>query len=218
MNNANLLTIDLLKGHGRPVRSDPDKIALMAIALTVPAVIVIGLLGLYFRNNVIVSVQTQRIVNCENSINKMSEAQTVLAAYEKQKTYTDNCLSEVSKNLKKQMQWTPAIVQIVNIMPDSILLAGMDIKSVMMKKKVPSKKAVGGMVEMSVPVTTMRINLYEKSGVDNGRSIRLFQDALRASSVFNSRIDSITVSQSMDSLDGRDIILYQVDCCFKPQL
>lgn len=218
MNSVKMLTIDLLKGHGVPIRSNPDKIALISVALAIPTVIAIVMFGYYLKNNVIISIQQQRMLNYEKSINNMSQAQGLLQAYEKEKKYTDGCLSEVWQNIIKHAQWTPILVEIVKIMPDSILLKGIDIKQDTVKKTVPSKNAGGGDVEISIPIKTLRISVCEKSGLEHGRSIRNFQDSLRSSAVFASILDNITVSQGIDTFKGQDVVSYQINCSFKPKL
>ncbi|HBG28334.1 MAG: hypothetical protein A2Y10_19780 [Planctomycetes bacterium GWF2_41_51] len=213
-----MLTIDMLKGQGIPKKSNPDKIAFMSLALIVPALVAISMLGFYFKNNVIISIDKQRIVNCQQSIGKMSEAAALLELSKKEKKYTDDCLAEVAKNLSRNIQWTPILVEIVETMPDSILLKGIDIKQDNIKEIVPSKVAGGGDVEVSIPIRILIINVTEKSGSDHGISVRNFQDSLRSSTVFGSLLDNISVSQGIDTFKGQDAVSYKIDCSFKPEL
>lgn len=212
-----MLTIDLLKGKGVPTRSDPNTIAFTAGAIAVPAILIIMMFGFYLKNNVIITVQQQKIKLCESNINKMSEAQALLTKADKEKKYADGCLSEAAVEIDKHYQWSPAIVEIVNLLPDSVLLKGIDVKQNMLKKVVPSKKPEGGEVEISIPITNVKINVNERSSSDRGQNMKSFQDSLRSSAVFSSLIDTINVSQGIETYKEQDFVTYQVDCSFKPK-
>ena len=218
MNNEKMLTIDLLKGRGIPVRSNPDNIALTMVMLEVPLFIAIMMLGCYLNNNVIISIQKQKIMNYTQKISQLSEAAALRDAFEKEKENIDSCMSEVSANINKHTQWTPFLIEIVKIMPDSILLTGIDVKQDEIKKKVPSKKGNGESTEVIIPVKRMQIRVCEKSVTNGGQSVRDFQDSLRASAVFGPRLDNINISQGVDAYKGQDVVSYQIDCTFKPQL
>jgi hypothetical protein len=218
MNNGKMLTIDLLKGQGIPVRSDPDKIALTMVMLEVPLFIAIMMLGCYLNNNVMISIQKQKILNYSQKISKLSQAATLQEEFLKEKENINGCMSEVSANISKHFQWTPFLVEVVKIMPDSILLTGIDVKQDEIKKKIPSKTGIGEGTELIIPVKRMQIKVAEKSGTDGGQSVRDFQASLRSSAVFGPRLDNINVSQGVDSYKGRDVVSYQIECTFKPQL
>jgi hypothetical protein len=214
MTDKKMLTIDLLKGQGIPTRSNPEKIALMAITVIVPVIIAITLLSFVWRNKVIISIEKQNITNCEKAISKLSQAQMLLEKSQKEKKYRDDCLLEVGKSIEKYHQWTPALIEIVKLMPDSIILSGIDIKQSNIKKMVPNKQG-GPDVEVSIPTTKMKISVTEKSSSARGQTIREFQDQIRSSSVFGPLLDNISVSQGIDSFRGRDVVSYQIECPFK---
>jgi hypothetical protein len=80
-----MLTIDLLKRGGIPVRSDPDNIALTMVMLEVPFFIAIMMFGCYLNNNVIISIQKQKIMNYTQKISQLSEAAAMQNAFVKEK-------------------------------------------------------------------------------------------------------------------------------------
>jgi hypothetical protein len=218
MNNEKMFTIDLLKKGGIPVRSDPDNIAVTMVMLEVPLFIAIMMVGCYLNNSVIISIQKQKIMHYTQKISQLSEAAALQDAFDKEKENIDGCISEVSANINKHTQWTPFLVEIVKIMPDSILLTGIDVKQDEIKKKAPSKTKGGGTTEVSIPVKIMQIRVCEKTSTDGGQSVRDFQDSLRSSAVFGPRLDNINISQGVDAYKGQDVVSYQIDCTFKPQL
>jgi ribosomal protein L24 len=218
MNNVRMFTIDLLKGQGIPVRSRPENIAVTAVTLAVPAIIGAIMFGYYMRNSIAISIQKQEIASYETRINKLSEAAALQKAFEEEKKVVNGCLSEAAATINKHTQWTPVLIEIIKNMPDSILLTGINVREDNVKKKEPSKNKSGEMVEVDVPVRILQINACENSGPGYGQSIRDFQDRLRASPLFSSRLDNISVSQGVDTLKRQDVVSYQINCAFKPGL
>jgi hypothetical protein len=218
MNNVKMLTIDLLKGQGIPIKSRPKSIAVMAVMLAIPAIIAIIMFSYYMHNRVVISIQKQRMVNYETKINELSEAAALQETFEKEKKVVSGCLSEVATNINNHVQWTPVLIEIVKSMPDSILLTGIDIKQDTVKKKVPSKKGSEEKVDVIVPVRILQIDARENSGFGHGQSIRDFQNNLRSSAVFSPRLDNISISQGIDTFKGQDVVSYQINCIFKPGL
>jgi len=211
-----IFAIDLLKGQGIPVRSKPDKIVLLTAAISVPAIIAITMLGCYARNNVLISIQKQKIALYEKNISKLSEAQALLAQSEKARKYTSDCLSEVAQGINKHYQWTPALIEIVNLMPESILLRGLKVDRELIKKVVPSKTQGGADAEILVPKTNLRISITEKSQSMQEQNVRVFKEKIRNSTFFKPFLENISVSQGIDSFKDADVITYQIDCSYKP--
>jgi hypothetical protein len=218
MSNAKMFTIDLLKGRGVPVRSSPKNIAVIATSLAVPAIIAVMMFVYYMHSNIVISIQNKEITNCEAMTNKLSEATALLKTFESEKKYVSASLSEVAATINKHTQWTPVIVEIVKNMPDSIVLTEMNVREETIQKRVASRGKPGGMVDISVPVRTMQINVCESSGFVYGQSIRDFEDRLRSSPLLGPRLDNINVSQDADKVKGQDVTSYQIDCAFKPTL
>jgi hypothetical protein len=214
MAGRRLLTIDLLKGQGIPTRSNPEKIALMAMTVIIPTFMSIAMFGYYWKNNVLISIQKQKIENIQKNIVKLAAAQSLLDKSEKEKKFRNDCLSEVSKSISKEYLWTPAIVEIVKLLPDSVLLTSLEIKVNNMKKMIPSKTG-GAEVEVLIPVKRMRISVAERTP-GQGPEIKKFQDNLRSSEFFSPLLESITASQGIASNKDKDAVSYQVECSFKP--
>ncbi len=215
MSSAKLLKIDLLKGQGIPTRSNPEKIVLMAITILVPTIMSIAMFGYFWKNNVLISIEKQKVANCEKGIKTMAKAQALLDKSEKEKKYRNDCLTEVAKSVSTRYQWTPGLVEIVKLMPDGVLLKAIEVKQSTIKKIVPSKQDVGQMIELAIPVTKMRITVTERIP-GSGPQIREFQDNLRASQVFGPILESVAVAQGVDSYREQSTVSYQIECAFKP--
>ena len=213
-----MFTIDLLKGQAVPAKSTPGSIAAAAAAVTVPVIIAIALFGFYLRNRIVISVQGQTIANYQVKISKLSDAVELQKSFEKEKNAYSDCLSEVTSSLGRHTQWSPVLVTLVENMPDSVVLTGLNVKQRSIKRQVPQKDDPTKMVSTFVPVRTLQMTVAARSQSKSDRAIRNFSERLRSSSVLGPRLENIRISQSESTLGGLSVVSYQIDCIFKPGL
>lgn len=213
-----MFTIDLLKGQGIPAKSRPEGIAIAAAALAVPVIIAIVMFGLYLRNKIIISIQKQEIANYETRIDKLSDAVELQKSFEYEKNAISSCLSEVSTSIGRHTQWSPVLATLVKNMPDSVVLTDLEVKQGSVKRKVPKKDDPKKMIEISVPVRTLQINVCGSPQSNCDKAVRDFRERLRSSAFLGPKLENIRVSQRFGTLQSRDVVFYQIDCVFKPEL
>ncbi|MBA7678459.1 hypothetical protein ES703_86735 [subsurface metagenome] len=213
-----MFTIDLLKGEGIPVKSGPGGITIAVVTLVVPIVIAIVMFGLYLSNIINISVQKQEIVRYEKQIDKLSDALEMQKSFEEKKTIYSNSLSEVSSSIGKHIQWSPILAVLQKSMPGSMVLTKLEVKQDFVRKKVPQKKDPKKMNVISIPVRTLRIGVCGSSQSSGDSAIRNFRYRLRSSTLLGPKLKDIKVSQGFDTLEGQDVVSYEIDCVFKPEL
>ena len=213
-----MFTIDLLKGQGLPAKSRPEGIAIAATTLAVPVIIAIVMFGLYLRNKIIISIQKQEIANYETRIGELSEAVELQKSFENEKNAIGSCLSEVSTSIGGHPQWSPVLATLVKNMPDSVVLTDLEVKQGSVKRKVPKKNDPKKMIDIFVPVRTLRINVCGSPQSDCDKAVRDFRERLRSSTLLGPKLENIRVSQRLGTLQNRDVVSYQMDCIFKPGL
>jgi len=213
-----MFTIDLLKGEGIPVTSGPGGITIAVVALVVPIVIAIVMFGLYLSNIINVSVQKQEIVRYEKQIDDMSAALEIQKSFEEKKTIYSNSLSEVSSSIGKHIQWSPILAVLQKSIPDLMVLTKLEVKQDFVRKKVPQKKDPKKMTNISIPVRTLRIGVCGSSQSNCDSAIRNFRYRLRSSALLGPKLKDIKVSQGFDTFERQDVISYEIDCVFKPEL
>jgi Tfp pilus assembly protein PilN len=211
-----MFTIDLLKGQGTPAKSRPEGIAIVAATLAVPVIITIVMFGLYLRNKIIISVNKQEIVNYEKKIAELSDAVELQKSFENEKAAINSCLSEVSTSLGSHTQWSPVLTTLVKNMPDSVVLTDLEVKQSSVKRKVPKKDDPKIMIDISVPVRTLQINVCGNPQSDCDKAVRGFRERLRSSALLGPKLENIRVSQRFGTLQDQDVVSYQIDCIFKP--
>jgi len=213
-----MFTIDLLKGEGLPAKSRPEGIAIAATTLAVPVIIAIVMFGLYLRNKIIISIQKQTIVSYETKIDELSDAVELQKSFENEKNAVSNCLSEVSTSISRHTQWSPVLATLVKNMPDSVVLTELGVKRSSVKRKVPKKNDPKKMIVISVPVRTLQINVCGSPQSNCDKAVRDFRDRLRSSAFLGPKLENIRVSQRSGTLESREVVSYQIDCIFKPEL
>jgi len=213
-----MFTIDLLKGQGTPAKSSPESIAIAAAALAVPVIIAIVMFGLYLRNKIIISVQKQEIANYGTKIGKLSDAVELQKSFENEKAAISNCLSEVATSIGRHTQWSPVLTTLVKNMPDSVVLTDLNVKQSSVKRKVPKKDDPQKMIDISVPVRTLQINVCGSPQSNCDKAVRNFRGRLRSSAFLGPKLENIRVSQRFGTLESQDVVFYQIDCIFKPEL
>ncbi len=103
-------------------------------------------------------------------------------------------------------------------MPDSVVLTDLEVKLGSVKRKVPKKDDPKIMIDISVPVRTLQINVCGSPQSNCDKAVRGFRERLRSSTLLGPKLENIRVSQRFGTLQEQDVVSYQIDCIFKPGL
>ena len=215
-----MFTIDLLKGQGRPARTKPKGIAIFVATFVVPILVAILMASYYYNNKVVISINKQNIASYTTQIERLADTLKLKESLDRDKINLRNCLSEVTSSIKAHTQWSPIIVSLVQNIPSSAVLSSLEVKQASINKKAP---AGGNPVaekdkkdDTSIIVRTLRMRLCgnPNSGLD--REIKAFRDQLLASNVLGTKLEDVVIaSQTNETMDGKDVISYDIDCIFK---
>ncbi len=213
-----MFTIDLLKGQGLPIKSRPEGIVVAAVTLAVPVVIAIAMFSFYLRNSIIISIKKQDIVNYEAKLSKLSDAVELQKSFEKEKIAYGGCLSEVRDSINRHTQWSPILAILVQNIPDSVVLEKLGVGQSTVKKQVPRKDNPQEMVYTNITVRTLRMSIYGSPYSNCGEAVREFRNRLWSSSLLGPKLENIRVSQKSARVENRDVISYEIECVFKPEM
>jgi hypothetical protein len=219
-----MFTIDLLKGQGRPVRTRPKGIAIFVTTFVVPILAAILMASYYYSNKVVISIHKQNISNFNAQIERLADALKIKESWQRDKINLNSCLSDVASSIKTHTQWSPILVSLVQNLPDSAVLNGLEVKQTsIIKKPTVSVSAIAGKdnkdqtADTSVTVRTLRMRLCGNPNSDFDREIKAFRDRLLASDSIGTKLEDVVIaSQTNDTMDGRNIVSYDIDCIFKP--
>jgi Tfp pilus assembly protein PilN len=213
-----MFTIDLLKGQGVPLKSSPGGIVITAVTIAIPLYVFLIMFGLYANDEAYMSVKEQEITRFQSEIDRLSDAVKLHESLEKQKVIYRNCLSEVSSSLGKYVQWSPVLVTLVENMPNSVMLTGLEVRQDSVRKKVPKPGHPKEMVDGSIPVNVLSMSVSGGPKYDCNKEVRDFQDRLQSSAFLGPQLENIVVSRESETLEGQDIASYEIECVFKPRM
>lgn len=211
-----MFTIDLLKGQAVPLKSKPGSLAIIVISAAIPIAIAAGMLSFYQRNKIVVSMKEQEIAKCQAEIDKLSDAVELQKALEKKKTTYGSCLSEVRSSIKRHTQWSPVLTTLMENIPDSVVLNTLAVDHDTVKRKVPKEDDPDKMVDIDVLVRILRLSVSGGQQTNSDEAVRDFRDRIRTSAFLGPRLEKIGVSQKSETLDGQDVVSYEISCVLKP--
>jgi hypothetical protein len=213
-----MYTIDLLKGHGIPIRNRRGGLLIIIATIAVPLIIAMVMYTQYLLTRIDSERADVTIRDRDKQIAKMADAVKSLASLERQNVTMGDCLSDVSVAIGKNMQWSPILRLIVENMPATTQLHKLDVSLVQLSKQVPDKADPKRLVNVPYASRTLRISLHEFSKSDNGEGVHAFIRKMRTSSVLADKVDDIRIAaQEREKVQGVEVTRYDIDCVFKPQ-
>ncbi len=213
-----MFTIDLLNGQAIPLKSKPGSLAIIVISAAIPITIVMGMLSIYHRNNIVVSVKEQEIAKCQAEIDELSDAVELQKALEKKKIDYGSCLLEVKSSIKRHTQWSPVLTTLMENIPDSVVLSSLAVEHETVKRKAPKKDNPKKMVEIDVPVRILRLSVSGGHQSNCDEAVRDFRDGIRASAFLGPKLENIGVSKKSETINDQDVVSYEISCVLKPGL
>jgi hypothetical protein len=110
------------------------------------------------------------------------------------------------------------LAAVTESLPEALVLTRLEARQEFVTRKVPSKVNLQTTVDVKVPVRSLGIGVCGYDGNVSYLAVRQLQDRLRSSSVLGPRLDAVTVSQESGTLNGEDVVRYELNCTFKPEI
>lgn len=213
-----MFTIDLLKGQAVPIKSKPEGIIIIAVALAVPLIAAMAMFACSVHNNVVISIHNQREISYKAKTRELGFAVDLQKSFDAERDKINSYTSEVSKATIHHNQWSDALVTIVGNLPAEVILTELAVKQKSIRIKVPQKEDPTKTIDAAVPVSVLQISVSGNAEDNLDDQIKAYRDALRSSQTMQNTLDNIHVSQSSDTIDGKNAVSFQIDCIFKPQI
>jgi hypothetical protein len=222
-----MFAIDLLKGQGRPARTKPQGVAIFVATFAVPMLVAILIAGYYYRNKVVILIHKQNISSYVTQTERLADAWKLKESWEKDKSAINGCLTDVAGSIGRHTQWSPVLVEIVQNLPESVVMNSMEVRQSSIKRKSIVKASAekdkkdkqDKQADTSVAVRTLKLRVSGNPSYDCDREVKAFRESLRASKVLGPKLEDVVIaSQGRDNLDGREVVAYDIDCIFKPGL
>jgi len=213
-----MFKIDLLKGQGIPIKKGPWGVAIITMTLAMPIFVALVMLGFYLGDRITISAKKRAIANYEKYIGTLSGDVKLQKSFEDERSNINRCLSEALSSIGKHTQWSPVLATVAENMPDSMILTRLEVKQRSTKIKVPRKDDPKKMIDVSVPVRTLQMSVSGRPQANSDKAVKEFMERLRYSASFAPKLEEIGVSQESDTLEGQNVVSYEIDCVFKPEL
>jgi len=213
-----MFTIDLLKGQGIPIRCRPAGLSIVVITVAVPAIIAVLMLGSFFHNSVIASIEKQQVDNYDRKIEELADVVEYQRLLKNEKKAISNALAEVKSSINRHAQWSGVLMAVVENLPGSVVLTALEVDQNFKKKKVPKKDNPKKKLTIEIPVRSLTMTVCGDPSRNCDAAIRDFRDRLRLSEEIGPRLKGIVVSQRVDVLDDREVVNYEINCLFKEGL
>jgi hypothetical protein len=210
--------IDLLKGEGIPIRSRPGGVAFACLVIAVPLIVGITMVSIFVEHRVASAVQRQQLTRLRRVITALAPALEAKRALEERKALGMDLLGDVKTALGRRTQWSPILATVVATLPETLVLTKLQAHQSMVRRQVPSRDNPETLIDISVPVRALEIRVCGEDGHAASRAVRRFQDSLRSSATLGHWLDALTVSQESQTLDGQDVVSYELNCVFKPAI
>jgi Tfp pilus assembly protein PilN len=211
-----MFTIDLLKGSGAPLKSQPGKFALGTVPFIVPAVIIIIAIAHYGYNSTVLATAKTRIDKMQSMIADYSDDIEYYKDMTGKLTATKQHLAEVSTVIDRHVQWSPIVRTLVEAMPDSIVLQKLRLHRDTVRKKMPDKKDKNKVVFVDCVKRKLRITVCGVSPFESDTAVQGYIYRLRNSDILMSEVTDIRiVTRDVTKLDGKDVPCFEIDCLFK---
>lgn len=189
-----------------------------AVASALPLVVTIVMAGFYLTNRVAIAVQRQQIAATEAKTAELAGAVRWRESFKQEKVTVNGCLAEVSTALGTRVQWSPILITLVESMPDSMVLTQLEVKEDSVKRRVPMKNDPTKLVDANVLVKRLLISVSGDPRVSHDKAVKDFTERLRSSEVLGPKLEDITFAQKLAKIGDREMVSYEIDCEFKPQL
>ncbi len=210
-----MYTVDLLMGEGIPIRSRPGGIALACLIIVAPLLIGLGMTSYYMDGQIILSIESQQLNNIETASGSLSQAVKRKELLEQEKALATGTLSQIKTAVGEYTQWSQALVALVENLSDSLVLTHLEAGQRTVQRKVPAKDDSMKKVDVTVPVRTLKLCVCGRQAGTALDAVQALQDNLRSSTVIGPMLDTITVSQSLATLDNQEAVMYELECVLK---
>ncbi|HLB72726.1 MAG TPA: hypothetical protein VJJ98_01790 [Sedimentisphaerales bacterium] len=213
-----MFTIDLLKGTGLPEKGRARNMAVVALAGAVPVAVAIVMFGFYLHGRIDMTIRSAEIDRWKAKTAGLADAIDSQKELERDKTAYSASLAEIGRAIGHHTQWSPILAAVVSNMPESVVLTALEVKQHAVRMNVAAKDDPKKTKDISVPASMLKMSVAAMPQSDADKEVREFRARLLASDLLGPRLEDITVSQKADELNELDVVSYEINCLFKPQL
>lgn len=196
-----MFKIDLLKGQGVPLKTEPAGIAIIAGGIAVPFITILIMIGICLNNRVVIPIKQHELAQCEQKMQTLFEGVKLQQTFNKERDSINASVPEAALAVRKFAAWSPIIQAVAENMPGAMVLSRFD-----GKQDVAQSAAVTREVSMSIS---------GKSLVNWDEEVKGFRNRLLESGNLKSILQDIPIGQQSSKSGEKDSVSYDLRMIFK---
>ncbi len=209
-----MLNIDMLKGQGIPMKSNPGTALLLALVIAVPVLATMAIAAEYLNGRIELKTLKNEWSEVEDNISQLSAGVKFQASDRGIINNINACFVEVHEVLQYHIQWTPVFVTLIENLPEKLFLEKLTVDTYAQLTEVPKRSDPLEFVSVEVPKSIVYIDLYSHLADHDNKNVLNYIQQLNALEQFVQKIDSIRpLSQITDKQEG--VVRYSIKCVFK---
>ncbi len=213
-----MLTIDLLKGTGVPIKNNPGTVALKALPFVLPLVVAVYLAGSFQLNRMVIAMEQSGI---DKTQDKLTEYAADIQQVRQWNMATDQVhknLAEVTRGLRRHIQWSRTLQLLVEQMPESIGLKEMKLARSTTREKIADPQDSQKQVEKTVIHRILTLVLYGAPSWETDEAVQQYLTRLEQTPEIKRRMRDIRiVSQQSEEVSGKSYTIHTIECEIQPQ-
>lgn len=213
-----MLTIDLLKGTGVPIRNNPGTVALKALPFALPLMLAVYLVGSFQFNRTIIAMERSGIDKMQDKLTEHSADIQQIRQWNSATEQTQKNLAEVTRGLGRHVQWSQTIEAIVKELPESVGLKELKLSRTTTRKKVADSKDAKKQVNKTVIHRILTLQVFGAPSWETDEAVQQYLKRLQQASPIRQRVKDIRiVSQQSDELNSKPVTIHTIECEFQAQ-
>jgi len=207
-----MITIDLLKGKGRPARSEPITIALLTILFMIPMVCGLAMAAQFVHNKSSLAVKNESDQQLDTKIAGFSEQVAFRQSADTLMSQTNTCLLEAAQTMPRYNQWSLILVAIAQHLPENFVLRELIVKSKSKSVEISKNGEPDQKITIKVPQRTLQIRIYHSDHQLNNASVQEFIENLQATASLENQVETFRlVGHQLETFDSQDVTRYDID-------
>lgn len=212
-----MFSIDLLKGKGLPEKVDFKRSALKALPILIPVLAVTLFASAYQQDKTQLRHQRQTLESNQKEIERHAED---IAEYNKLNSAIkgmEKCLGDISKSMDYRIQVSGLLVELVQILPESIFIYEMKLDRTAVREKFQLADS-DQVIQKLIVRRHLKLVLcgFDPERSDGG--VQDYVNALKQSTLLTEIFTEIKPpTRQQGQVDGRDAIYYEIECVLREQ-
>ena len=213
-----MLTIDLLKGTGVPIRNNPGTMALKALPFVLPLVLAVYLVGSFQFNRTVLAMERSGIDKMQDKLTECSADIQQVRQWTSATEQTQKNLAEVIRGLGRHVQWSQTLAAVVGELPESVGLKELKVSRTSSRKKAADSKDAKKQVNKTVIHRILTLQVFGPPSWETDEAVQQYLKRLQQAAPIRQRTRDIRiVSQQSDELNGKPVTIHTIECEFQPQ-